>query len=464
MKRSIRILFSFLFILSVVCQAAGKNNPLVYYIPIDKEISNTTRIYLSNGLREASRLNAQAVLIHMNTYGGELESADSMRTAVLYSRIPVYVFIDNNAASAGALISLACKKIFMRRGASMGAATVVNGTDGKAMPDKYQSYMRSMMRSTAEAHGHDTIISNGKTIIRWHRDPLIAEAMVDDRVVVPNLIDSGKVLTFTADEALKWHYCDGIAESSDEVITQYLGMKQYVLKQYEPSTFDNLKGFLMSPIVQSLLIIIIIGGIYFELQTPGFGFPIIAAIVAAVLYFSPLWLDGLAANWEILVFLLGIVLIVLEIFVIPGFGVAGISGIICVIGGLIMALLNNPGFDFTHVSSSDTGRASLTVLLGIGLGFTLVLWLSSKIGSRGIFRRVALEADLENAVSSPVLTSLVGLEGTAETVLRLSGKVRIGDEIYDGVSESGFIEKGLRIKVVRFENAQVYVVAIKQDK
>lgn len=228
----------------------------------------------------------------------------------------------------------------MRKGANIGAATVVNQT-GAALPDKYQSYMRSMIRSTAEAQGKDTLIQNGDTIYKWKRDPLIAEAMVDDRVIVPNLIDSGKVLTLTSQEALKWGYCDGIAESPGQVITEYIGCKDYEIKSYEPSWFDNVKGFFMSPVIQGLLIIIIIGGIYFEMQTPGLGFPSAAAIIAAILYFAPLYMDGLAENWEILLFILGVILIMLEIFVIPGFGIAGISGIILVVGGLTMSLLNN---------------------------------------------------------------------------------------------------------------------------
>ena len=133
--------------------------------------------------------------------------------------------------------------------------------------------MRSMMRSTAEAHGQDTIVQKNDTLYKWKRDPLIAEAMVDERVAIPNLIDTGKVLTFTAQEAQKWGYCDGIAENPDEVITQYLGYKDYKMKSYIPSWQDDLKGFLMNPIFQSILIIIIIGGIYFEMQTPGLGFP-----------------------------------------------------------------------------------------------------------------------------------------------------------------------------------------------
>ncbi|MDL2208938.1 nodulation protein NfeD, partial [Parabacteroides sp. OttesenSCG-928-O15] len=255
------------------------NKKTVYTIDIKKEIDNTTKLYLSNGLAEAREMEADAILIHMNTYGGLLEAADSMRTAILYSPIPVYVFIDNNAASAGALISIACEKIYMRKGANIGAASVVNQT-GEILPDKYQSYMRSMIRSTAEAHGKDTIIQNGDTIYKWKRDPLIAEAMVDERTVIPGVSDSGKVLTFTAEEAMTWGYCDGIAESVDEVITEFIGYPTYEIKKYTPSWYDNLKGFLMSPILQSLLILVIIGGIYFELQTPGIGFPTVAAIGA----------------------------------------------------------------------------------------------------------------------------------------------------------------------------------------
>lgn len=451
------MLLWFMAFMALTSYISAKNSkPLVYKIDIQKEIDHTTRIYLSNGLKEAKTLGADAILLHLNTYGGLVDAADSMRTAILYSPIPVYVFIDNNAASAGALISIACEKIFMRKGANIGAATVVNQT-GAAMPDKYQSYMRSMIRSTAEAHGKDTIINGTDTLYKWKRDPLIAEAMVDERVVIPNLIDTGKVLTFTALEAEKWGYCDGIAESSEEIITNYLGYKEYDIKSYTPSWFDDIKGFLMNPMLQSLLILIIIGGIYFEMQAPGIGFPSAAALVAAVLYFAPLYIDGLAQYWEILLFIIGILLIAAELFIIPGFGVAGISGIILIIAGLTMSLLNNTDFNFDGVSGKEIGEATLTVLVGLGGGFVLMIWLSNKIGQKGLFRKIALNTDLEESTSSPNLTSLIGKEGIAATVLRPSGKVTIDNELYDAVSGSGFIEKDTKVIIVHFENAQVYV-------
>jgi membrane-bound serine protease (ClpP class) len=449
-----------LFLLLLPCSSIAEEQPLIYKIDIKREIDNTTQLYLSKGLAEAHLLNADAVLIHLNTYGGQVDMADSMRTAILYSPIPVYVFIDNNAASAGALISIAAKKIYMRKGANIGAATVVNQV-GEAMPDKYQSYMRAMIRSTAEAHGKDTIVQGRDTIFKWIRDPSVAEAMVDERITIPNLIDSGKVLTFTAEEAVSWGYCDGIAESVDEVVTRCLGFSTYKLNSYSPSWLDNLKGFFMNPAIQSILILIIIGGIYFELQTPGMGFPSAAAIIAAVLYFAPLYIDGLAQNWEVLLFISGLLLVAVEIFVIPGFGVTGIGGIIFIVTGLTLSLLNNFNFDFEGVTAPDFGRATLTVLLGLGAGFVLMIWLSDRIGHKGLFRRVALTTDLETSVSVPVRTGLIGKEGITETVLRPSGKVKIEDEWYDGVSESGYIEKGTKVKVVRFENAQVYVKSVR---
>ncbi|GHS91576.1 hypothetical protein FACS1894203_2570 [Bacteroidia bacterium] len=453
-----RILFLILnFILVGANIFAGSDIPVVYKIDLKREIDPTGSLYVSKGLREAQTQKAEAVLLHLNTYGGALVDADTIRTAILYSPVPVYVYIDNNAASAGALISIACKKIYMRRGANIGAATVVNQT-GEVLPDKYQSYMRSTIRATAEAHGKDTIITGRDTVIRWKRDPHIAEAMVDDRIFIPNVTDSGKILTLTAQEALNLGYCDGIAESVDEVITKYLGYPEYRLVQYKPAWNDSFKGFLMSPAIQAILIMIIIAGIYFELQTPGFGFPSIAALTAAIFYFSPLYIDGLVQNWELLVFIIGIILILLEIFVVPGFGITGISGIILVTMGLVLSLIDNNFFSFEGVTNPELGQAVLTVLSGLILGFLVMLWLSSRIGEKGLFRKVALHADLGNSISVDVHEkTLIGKHGEALTVLRPSGKVMIDNEIYDAVSNIVYIEKGESIVVVRFENAQLYV-------
>ncbi len=454
----IKFTFVIITMLNVLFSSA---ETLVYKIDLKKDIGSTTWLYVQRGFSEAAEKKADIILIHMNTYGGEVLYADSIRTKILNSSIPVYVFIDNNAASAGALIAIACKKIYMRPGGSIGAATVVDAT-GSKLPDKYQSYMRATMRATAEAHGADTVVNGKDTVIKWKRDPLIAEAMVDDRTVIPNLIDSGKTLTFTTREAIKHGYCEGEADNVTQVIEKHLGISDYTIENFRPTMLVNLKGFLMSSVIQGLLIMLIIGGIYFELQSPGIGFPLGVAVVAGILYFAPLYIDGLAANWEILVFIIGLILVGLEIFVIPGFGIAGISGIVFVIGGLTLSLLDNVNFDFKPVNQAAAGKALITVIGGIGLAFLLILYLSSRIGQKGLFRNVALIKTLDNQsgyIGVPVeLKELTGKTGVATTVLRLSGKVQVDGKYYDAVSEDGFIDKGTKVKIIRYETGQLYVV------
>jgi membrane-bound serine protease (ClpP class) len=374
------------------------------------------------------------------------------------------VFVDNNAASAGALISLACDRIYMRTGASIGAATVVNQT-GEKMPDKYQSYMRSTMRATAEAHGKDTIITAQDTTYKWKRDPLIAEAMVDERVYIPNVIDSGKILTFTPAEAVKNGYCEGICENVEEVL-KLNSMEDARIVEYRPTALEKFIGFMVNPIVSGILIMLILGGIYFEMQSPGIGFALLVAVVGAVLYFSPLYLEGLAANWEILIFVIGIILIALEIFVVPGFGVTGVSGITLAFSGLVLSLIKNVNFSFDGVDATDFMIALSTVMIGSIGGIGLAIYLSQKIFTteKGQFSHLSLKEvmSLEDGylgVDTEIL-QLKGKKGIAITTLRPSGKISIEGKTYDALAESGMIDKGTAIVVIRVETAQLYVETI----
>lgn len=440
----------------------GSQKKLVYVFPIMENIGPGIWRQTIKAFAEADSLKADIIILHMNTYGGTVLDADSMRTRVLNSRIPVYVFIDNNAASAGALISIACDSIYMREGANMGAATVVSPT-GQAMPDKYQSYMRSIMRSTAEAQGKVTVITGRDTLIKWRRDPRIAEAMVDPSIYIKGIIDTGKVLTMTPTEAIKFGFCEGVRKDVREVIEK-AGIKNYEIREYKATGLDRIIGFLSNPIVSGILIMAMIGGIYFELQTPGIGFPIGLAITAAILYFAPLYLEGLAANWEIIIFIVGLILLGIEVLVIPGFGIFGISGIILMVSGLILSLLDNVIFDFDEVDPARISVAVGTVMISILLSFFLSLWASSKLfGSRkGIFGNFALHATIATGRSFVGVdqddVSLIGKTGIAQTVLRLSGKVSVDGTVYDAMSEGSFIEKGERIRIVRHEAGQLYVV------
>jgi membrane-bound serine protease (ClpP class) len=458
MKKIYLILIVILYIIPDIIYSQD-NKPTIYKINIKENIGSNTWVYLQKGLYEAQENDADMILLHMNTYGGVVLNADSMRTAILNSKIPVYVFIDVNAASAGALIAIACDSIFMRTSSSIGAATVIDGSNGAVATDKYQSYMRGIMRATAESHGKITTIENGDTITKWKRDPIVAEAMVDERVVVPGYDDSTQILTLTASQAIELGYCDGIAESTHELIVLQLGYNDYDLKSYNPTFYDKIKGFLTNGALQAILIMLIIGGIYFELQSPGVGFPTAAAITAAILYFTPLYLTGYAQNWEVLLFILGLIFIVFEIFVVPGFGFTGITGIILIFISLVLALVGNIKFNFDGLPGREVFKAFITVLGGMGMGMVLIIYLSSRIGKKGIFRNVALNTDQEGFYSVPTEPDkLVGKTGIASTVLRPSGKVEIDGEFYDAIALHGMIDRGDEIIVKRYESFQVYVV------
>jgi membrane-bound serine protease (ClpP class) len=448
---------------TLVSDSVSGSKTLIYTFAIKDNIAAPTWRITQEALKEALALEADAVILHLNTYGGEVSAADSIRTKLLNAPMPVYVFIDDNAASAGALIAIACDSIYMKPGGKIGAATVVNQT-GEQVPDKYQSYMRATMRATAEAHGKDTLVSGSDTLYTWHRDPAIAEAMVDPKLYVEGVSDTGQVLTFTASEAIINGYCEGTAASIEEVISK-LGIEEYELRSYSPTGLDKMIGFLINPMISGVLIMIIIGGIYFELQSPGIGFALGASIFAALLYFAPLYLEGMAENWELILFIVGIILIMVEIFAIPGFGVAGVAGIIAVITGLTLSLVDNVVFEDPEFTGEGLGilmKSLSLVLVSVLAGVIFSLWATRKLLTTTAFGKLSLRSEqlIEDGFIGVETKqqSLIGEVGVAHTVLRPSGRVMIQEKLYDAMSEYGFIEKGEAIRVNRYETGQVYVV------
>ncbi|GGG02537.1 NfeD family protein [Pontibacter amylolyticus] len=404
----------------------------VFIMEISSEIDPRTNRYTQLALEEATRVEADHILLKLNTYGGAVNDADAIRLRLLEYPKPIYVFIDKNAASAGALISIACDSIYMAPGANIGAATVV-GADGQAAPGKYQSYMRSIMRSTAEANG---------------RNPRLAEAMVD--ASVDSTLSADQVLTLTTSEAIQHGFSEGQANNIDEVL-QKLNLQDAEIVRYELSTTNKVISFFLNPVISGILILIIIGGLWFELQTPGVGFPLIAAIVAGVLYLTPFYLNGLAEHWEVLLFIVGLVLIALEVFVVPGFGVTGISGIVLVFLSLLLIMVNNQAFDFTFVSSERLMESLVSVLLGmVSAVIIVVLTWNRVLGSRAL-RRVTLVNTFDSKEgyrSSHSAEHLIGKTGIAYTRMAPSGRVMIDDNVYDAQARDGFIEKGDSVQVI----------------
>ena len=439
-----RYLKHYIFLLFALCYipSYAQQKP-VYVFEMKEEIGPGAWRLTQKAFIKAREANAGTILIRMNTYGGMVDYADSIRTKLLQSSIKTIVFIDNNAASAGALIAIACDRIYMAKGAGIGAASVVN-PKGEIMPEKYQSFMRGLMRSTAEAKG---------------RDPKIAEAFVDPDVSIPDVSPKGKVLTLTSAEAIKVGYC--AAElNSVEAVLKAEGLNESAVIQHHVSVMDKVLAFLISPAISGILILLIIGGIYFEMQSPGIGFALLVSVVAALLYFAPLYLEGLAAHWEIGLFILGIILLLLELFVIPGFGVAGILGIICIIAGLALSLVLNNWFDFTVTGSEKLTSALILVLGAMVLSVVASVVLGKSIMRTPVFQRLVLQDEQRSKlgyVSGKQPGDLVNKTGIAKTDMRPSGKVEIDGKWYDAVALDGYIEQGKGVLVEKQENYNVFV-------
>lgn len=452
---------SSLFLLPGTVTATGRECK-VYTFPINGDIMPAQQRLVSKCLTEAREQNADLVVIRMNTYGGLVNVADSIRTMILNYPTPIWVYIDNQAASAGALIALAADRIYIHPGGSIGAASVVD-QNGQPMPDKFQSFMRATMRATAESHGQVIErIENGDTIRRWWRDPQTAEAMVGRTVADSTTVN---VLTFTSSEAVKNHFSEGTASSLEKALAQG-GVETYTLTEYRPTTLDRLLAWLMNPVVQGIFVMMIVGGIYFELQSPGIGFALVVAILGAVLYFAPLYLEGVAQNWELILFIIGLVLLAVEIFVLPGFGIAGVAGIVAVILGLSFAAIDNDLLRHLPTGEITVGwilQPILVVIIAATAALIGGLLLSKRFltGTTPLQRKVVLTAEMapeQGYVSHPqVASELIGKTAEVAAVLRPSGRVIIDGIYYDAIAEEGqFIPRGKQVIITRFERGVVY--------
>ena len=435
-----KVLTFLLTILTAVSAIAADSLTVFYRIRLDQDIDQSSQRLVTLGLEKAREADADYVLLDLNTYGGAVDAADSIRSAILRNEKPVIAYVNMQAASAGALISIACDSIYMKTGSSIGAATVVNQT-GDVMPDKYQSFMRGMMRSTAQATG---------------RDPKIAESMTD----------TANVLSMTPTEAIAVGYCEGICENEFEVADKVAGGNEFVIKNMEDDMtwLDRLIQLLLNPLLQSIFMMMIIGGIFVEIRTPGIGLPLITALVGALLYFAPGYIGHLAESWEILLFVVGLILIAMEIFVIPGFGVCGVTGIIAVIVSLAFAMVDNA--ELFHWDGTLNLQPILQplgiVIISSSAAIFGSVWLVKKLYTTRSFDHIALREEMKasdgytGVVSG--LESLVGESVVVFTDMRPSGKVKTTDgRIFEAVLQfGGFAAKGQTLKVTHAEQGRLY--------
>lgn len=437
MKCLLTILSTLMISVSAFC---SDSLTVFYRIRLDQDIDPSSQRLVTLGLEKAREADADYILLDLNTYGGAVNAADSIRSAILRYEKPVVAFVNMQAASAGALISIACDSIYMKTGSSIGAATVVSQT-GDVMPDKYQSFMRGMMRSTAQATG---------------RDPKVAESMTD----------TANVLSMTPTEAIAVGYCEGICETEYEVAEKVTGGSEFIIKNMEDDMtwLDRLIQFLLNPLLQSIFMMMIVGGIFVEIRTPGIGLPLITALVGALLYFAPGYLGHLVESWEIILFIVGVVLIGVEIFVLPGFGVCGITGIIAVVVSLAFAMVDNAElfhWDGTLNLQPIIQPLGIVILSATAAIFGSV-WLVKKLYPTRSFDHIALRQEMKaddgftGVVSG--LESLVGETVTVFTDLHPGGKVITSDGkiIEATLKYGGFSSKGDSLKVISAEQGRLY--------
>ena len=419
----------------------------VYEVPIEGMIDNALARYLDRALTDAEQTDAALVVMHIDTFGGLVDAADEIRKRLLDTPIPPVAFIARIAACAGARISCAADKTVMAPGSAIGAATAVDGAGEKA-PEKIQSYMRGLMRSTAEANG---------------RDPDLAEAMVDERIVVEGVVAEGELLTLSTSEAVSLGLADAEAPTLDALL-KLLAVDDQALVEHRASRPEQILRFLGSPVVASILMLMMMGGLYFELQTPGVGFAGAMAFVGASMFFAPHYLLGLVESWEIVLFSVGVLLLFAEIFVVPGFGVAGILGIVCTVGALFAALVPNVGLDFPDglamARASATLAATLVLLVALAFSLGRMLPTSKRFGALVLNPELTAAEGYTSAASDD---GLLGLTGRTLTGLRPAGVAELGSQRVQVVSQGTFIDEGVEVEVVSVRGARVEVKPVVRE-
>jgi len=449
----------------------------VYVVPITGTIDLGLAPYLSRILSEAANNAAAAVILEIDTPGGRLDAVLRMQDALLGADVRTIAFVDRTAYSAGALVAIASEEIYMAPGAVMGAATPIDGASGETSSEKVISAVRGAFRSTAEARG---------------RDPLVAEAMVDPAVVIDGLVTSSQLLTLTTTDAQARGYADGVVADRDALLAA-AGLEGAPVVETSPSVAEDAVRFVTDPVVSSLLIILGLLLIVGDFLVEGFGIPAVVGAVFLGLFFWGHLLAGLAGWEDVALVLLGIGLIAVEFFVIPGFGVAGIVGVIATLGGLFLAMLGRDIQTPNQIERAGyTIAASLAVfILGLiaiviflprgarvsGLVLQaqgadtpalsvrrpggLMRWLGGDESLSSDRRVIVTERPATSlhptSVSCPVavpvlgMPSLTGRGGVAFSDLRPSGIAVIDGEHVDVVSDGDYIPAGAAITIVRDE-------------
>ena len=417
--------------------------PVVYVASVDGVIDLGLAPFVERMLAEATAANAAAVILEINTFGGRVDAAVLIRDALLRARVPTVAFVNKRAISAGALISLAAGTIAMADGGTIGAATPVQmgAPGGSAAPvsEKTVSYMRKEFRATAESR---------------KRPPIVAEAMVDPDVVIPGLVEKGKLLTLTTSEALEHKLADVRADSL-EALLAHLKLDEAEVRRGTANWAERVVRVLTHPVLSSVLMTIGILGLIVEIRTPGFGVPGIVGIASLAILFWGHWLVRLAGWEELLLVTAGVLLLVLEIFVIPGFGMAGLLGIVSLLGGLTLSLIGAGATTQTMLHAA--GRVAASLVAAMAGALVLLKLLPHLPYARALVLDTGLASRTGYASALETDRRWLGKQGIASTPLRPAGIAEIDGTRVDVVSQGEYVDAGAVIEVVSVEGNRIVV-------
>ncbi|MFZ2651300.1 MAG: NfeD family protein [Burkholderiaceae bacterium] len=436
-------LIAFAFLATMAAALAQDKRPFVYLVPIEGMVDLGQAPFVQRALDEAAQAGAAAVVLDINTFGGRVDAAVQIRDALLASRVRTIAYVNKRAISAGALIALAAENMVMAGGGTIGAATPVQvgqpGASAQPVSEKTVSYVRKEFRATAESR---------------KRPLLLAEAMVDSDVEIPGVIEKGKLLTLTTEEALQHKLIDFRADSLESLLEQS-GLGGAQIRPVQVNWAENVVRFLTHPVVSSLLISIAMIGIILEIRTPGFGVPGALGITSLALFFWGHWLVQLAGWEELLLAAAGVILIALELLVIPGFGLAGFLGIVAILSSLALSLVG-PGDTATFILLA-TGRVIFALLFAVLASLLLLRFLPRlPFGQRLILKRGLAAA--EGYASAPESDARwLGKQGRATSPLRPAGIAEIDGKRVDVVSDGEHVEAGAPIVVTRVDGNRIVV-------
>ncbi|MCP4650074.1 MAG: nodulation protein NfeD [PVC group bacterium] len=485
MKKILIFLFIFSLFFSIISLDSFSESisETIYNIPIKGVIDLGLSAFVKRSVQDAKDKNAKVVVLEIDTLGGRVDAAEEIILVIQELSIPTYAYITNNAWSAGALIALSCKEIIMKTGSSIGSAeprTMGVSSSPEATDEKMISALRAKFRATAEANNHSLNLAQAmvdkdieliqidfkdenliltKEELEKKKEEFSKRSFKNETVISPQ----GKLLNLTADESLNIKL-SSLTVGSDKEFWDYIKNKFFKdllenPKIIKPSLTwsENIVRVLTHPIVSSLLLTLGFLGLIFELKIPGWGIGGTLGVIFLILFFWGHYLVGLA-NWvDILIFVVGIGLIILEIFVIPGFGIAGVLGIIFIFTGLILTLVKNP---FTMPSFEL--RTAFNIVSYAFISSFVLLVLSFKFIPRTAFwKRLQLDAEEKKGLGFQTKSLpeqiCIGKIGQAKTILRPSGRAVFDNTTIDVTTFGEFIDKGKQIKIAKIEGNKVFV-------